>query len=153
MGEGSDLDGWGHVDQAILSLDDDVFARALDAVARYQRRQDYEEEPEGEHDSRGWWMPAPEEADVKRWARAPNRAFPHAYLVACRSLRHCDALAGADRPTTVLVKYWMRGLVERWGPHAPDPTAYRSALGLQWALDGDAEVQDRTPSVRRRPRL
>jgi len=140
------------INQSILHMEDDRFARASRALARYERRQARTEEPAGGLDRQGRWQPAPTERSVVvERARMPNRAFAYAFRMVCRSLEHCEALEGADRGATVLVRYWVKALERLTGERMPDPNAYRMALQLEQTVQ---VVSSNGPDSKpRRPRL
>lgn len=90
------------------------------------------EEPAGGLDRQGRWQPAPAERSVVvERARAPNRSFAYAFRMACRSLEHCEALEGADRGATILVRYWVKAIERLTGERMRDLGAYRMALQLE----------------------
>ena len=146
----SGASGRSPLEEAVLAMDDDRFDRALAAWSRCLRRRDRTELPDGDYDDEHCWHPHPHEhSRVVERMRPPTRSFPQAYLVACRSLEHCEALEGADRAATLMVRYWI-DMVECRLRRAPDdPRAYRLALKLE------RQVEVYAPGIRpgRRPRL
>jgi len=131
-------------------MDDDVFARALNACLRYRRRQARTEQPKGHRTANGRWWPSPEEGlDVVGHARAPTNDFPDAYRMHCRNWRHCEALAGADRSSTMWVDHWLAELKQHFGKEPSDPAALREAAKLAQCLD----AMPPAPKPPRRPRL
>lgn len=140
------------INQSILHMGDDRFARATRALARYERRQSRTEEPAGGLDRQGRWQPAPaEQSVVVERARAPNRAFAYAFRMVCRTLEHCEALEGADRGATVLVRYWVKALERLLAVPIADPGAFRLALRLEQTMQ-TARLKGLEQS-RPRPRL
>jgi hypothetical protein len=146
--------GEGHshspLEEAVLAMDDDRFDRALAAWSRCLRRRSRTERPEGDYDDEHCWHPHPHEHSVVvERMRPPTRSFPQAYLIACRSLEHCEALEGADRGATLTVRYWLEMVECRLRQTPQDPRAYRLALKLERQVD--AHAPGALPA--RRPRL
>lgn len=138
------------LEEAILTMDDDRFDRALAAWLRCRRRRDRVEWPEGRYDEQNRWFPAPHEhSAVLDLVRPPTPSFPRAYLIVCRSLAHCEALEGSDRGSTLLVRYWLDSVECRLRRLPEDPRAYRLAVKLE------REVESSAPESRpaRRARL
>jgi hypothetical protein len=130
-----------------MALGDEVFERALAAWERCERRRIHRELPEGQYDAHRCWQPSLSEVtDIVREGRAPNRAIPEGYRLACRSLEHCAALEGARYGDALLVKYWVREIETMREPPS-DVRAYRSALQLRQLLDaGPASLVPRRRS-------
>jgi len=79
--------------RAILSRSKDPTARA---AVRYLRRRDRQEHPKGETDPGGrWWPDGTEHLDETEY-RTPSRKWPWSLMIACRTVKHCAALEGAD---------------------------------------------------------
>lgn len=74
----------------------------------YASRRERRSHPEGKFDDAGRWYPsACEDMDgFSGSIRSPSRAWPHSYMLAARTKKHCSALvrlalAGADTPPDV----------------------------------------------------
>jgi hypothetical protein len=79
---------------------------AIDALRRWRRRQDRAEHPDGEFDSAKRWYPTRAE-NVDRftsYTRSPSHAWPYSYMLAARSLSHCEALDGADHDVVLALR-------------------------------------------------
>lgn len=142
--------GGSPLEQAILCMDDDRFDRGLAAWLRCLRRRNRVERPEGYYDDENRWFPhAHEHSTILDKVRPPTRSFPQAYLIVCRSLEHCEALEGADRASTLLVRYWLELVECRLRSPPQDPRAYRLALKLEQQVRANAPMK----RLVRRPRL
>lgn len=118
----------------ILKLDEAQFERAIAAIARYQRRQERTEHPEGEFDSGGRWYPSlRENHGVTQHIRPPSLTYPNSLMLACRSLRHCEAIEGADHRVTLLVQRWIKHLESTHAGEQIDPRVHREAAKLEVA--------------------
>jgi hypothetical protein len=113
--------------------------KALNALARYDRRQARIERPEGKSDNGGRWYAHGRDADALANVREPSRSWPLSQLKACASLAHCERYEDADHATVLAV----RRALKAKGLSANDPAA-REAFGLP-ALEGETgEQQGRT---------
>lgn len=89
----------------IAARDDGALIPAVQALDTYELRKSRDEHPEGEFDNAGRWYPsARENCGVTRWARPPSQAWPYSYLIACRSLDHCERLYDADHDVVLAVR-------------------------------------------------
>lgn len=93
----------------ILDAGTPEIRNALDALARYDRRQGRigsKEYPDGQRDKGGRWYPsAAEDADdIRGCFRPPSAAFPMSYFKACFSLSHCEALEEADHRVVLSIR-------------------------------------------------
>ncbi len=79
---------------------------AFQAYARWLRRQERTEHPAGKFDKAGRWEPSTsEDCDgFTSHTRTPSRAWPYSYLLAARSLEHCEALSGADHDDVLMLR-------------------------------------------------
>ena len=79
---------------------------AFQAYARWLRRQERTEHPTGKFDKAGRWEPSTsEDCDAfTSHTRTPSRSWPWSYMLAARSLQHCEALDGADHDDTLLLR-------------------------------------------------
>ena len=79
---------------------------AFQAYARWLRRQERTEHPAGKFDKAGRWEPSTsEDCDgFTSHTRTPSRAWPYSYLLAARSLEHCEALSDADHADVLMLR-------------------------------------------------
>jgi hypothetical protein len=79
---------------------------AVDALSRYERRQLRDEHPEGAFDRAERWYPTAREdgGHISGCIRPPSRARPYSYMLACRSLSHCEDLESADHELVLDVR-------------------------------------------------
>lgn len=79
---------------------------AFAAHARWARRQARTEHPDGKFDGARRWVPsAGENIDgFTSQVRTPSRAWPMSYMLAARSLGHCEALEGAQHEDVLTLR-------------------------------------------------
>jgi len=79
---------------------------AFAAQARWARRQARTEHPDGKFDGARRWVPsAGENIDgFTSQVRTPSRAWPMSYMLAARSLGHCEALEGAQHEDVLTLR-------------------------------------------------
>ena len=78
---------------------------AFRAYARWLRRQERAEHPQGKTDGHRWYPSEAENCDgFTRWTRSPSRSWPWSYMLAARSLSHCESLDDADHDDTLLMR-------------------------------------------------
>ena len=79
---------------------------AFRAQARWLRRKERTEHPDGRFDKAGRWYPSKDENcdDFTSHTREPSRRWLYSYLLAARSLAHCEALSGAEHDDVLLMR-------------------------------------------------
>ena len=102
---------------------------AFKAYARWLRRQERAEHPQGRTDGHRWYPSEAENCDgFTRWTRSPSRSWPWSYMLAARSLSHCETLDDADHDDTLLMR--RAGLFAGlgWGTSDADAKAQAEAV-------------------------
>lgn len=107
------------------------FAAAVRAYITWQRRQERYEHPEGTFDSKRRWYPSRAENldGLTDLVRSPSARYPFSYMLAARSLWHCENLQGLNEKTDheLVLSIRRAGIFERF--------SYR---------DSDAEIAAKT---------
>ena len=107
---------------------------AFRAQARWLRRKERTEHPDGRFDKAGRWYPSADEDcdDYTSHTRTPSRAWPNTYNSAARSLEHCEALDGASHDDVLLMR--RIGALDALDAHTSKADAIRAASEVWTAL-------------------
>jgi hypothetical protein len=98
-------------DTVALNTDTKRFTSALSALTRFSRRQERLEHPEGTFDNAGRFYPSDsEDCGVSSYIRTPSRSYPHSYMLACRTLDHCERLEDADHDDVLLLRRFFKSM-------------------------------------------
>jgi len=86
----------------------DRLANAMNALVTFARRKDRLEHPEGSFDNASRWFPSnAEDCGVSGYIRTPSRSWPNSYMVACRTLDHCERLFDADHEDVLALRRYL----------------------------------------------
>ena len=107
---------------------------AFGAYARWLRRKERAEHPGGRFDKAGRWYPSKDENcdDFTSHTREPSRRWLYSYLLAARSLAHCEALENADHDDVLMLR--RAGLLDSISEHTSTSDAMRKASEIWAAL-------------------
>lgn len=107
---------------------------AFRAQARWLRRKERTEHPDGTFDKAGRWYPSKDENcdDYTSHTRTPSRRWLYSYLLAARSLAHCEALEDADHDDVLLMR--RAGMLDALDEHTSTSDAMRKASEAWTAL-------------------
>ena len=107
---------------------------AFRAQARWLRRKERTEHPDGNFDNAGRWDPSADEDcdDFTSRTRTPSRKWPYSYLLAARSLEHCEALEDAEHEDVLLMR--RAGVLDALDEHTSTAGAMRKASEIWTAL-------------------
>ena len=107
---------------------------AFRAQARWLRRKERTEHPDGTFDKAGRWYPSADEDcdDYTSHTRTPSRAWPNTYNHAARSLEHCEALEDANHDDVLLMR--RAGVLDALDERTSTTGAMRKASEIWTAL-------------------
>jgi hypothetical protein len=95
----------------VIALNDtsDRLNAATNALSKFAKRKARLEHPEGSFDNASRFYPSNEEnCGVMSYVRSPSRNWPNSYMLACRSLEHCEDLCGADHDDVLLIRRFLK---------------------------------------------
>lgn len=97
--------------KALAETDDGAALRATcTALARFNRRRDRLENPEGFFDNGGRWYPSGDDVGCCGCNREPSRAWPYTWLQECRTQLACLMHDGALGGDVSNLRKWLRHL-------------------------------------------
>lgn len=129
-----------------LSQDAARFDSALSALTTFALRQARIEHPEGSFDNAGRFYPSDDEdCGVTSYIRSPSRSWPNSYMLACRSLDHCERLVDADHDDVLLLRRYFKTVEVS----LTDKAACQAVIT---ALVPQAIAEDRAKRAHRAPR-
>jgi hypothetical protein len=133
-------------DTVELTNDTARFTSALSALTRFSRRQERLEHPEGSFDNAGRFYPSDsEDCGVSSYIRSPSRSYPHSYMLACRTLDHCERLEDADHDDVLLLRRFFKSI-------EIDTTNKTACLAAIAAVVPQAVAEERAARAHRVPR-
>lgn len=92
-----------------LNFTPDRMGAAIKALNKFTMRKARLEHPEGSFDNGSRFYPSDKEnCGVTGYIRSPSRSWPNSYMLACRTLEHCEALCDADHQDVLLVRRFLK---------------------------------------------
>jgi len=92
-----------------LSNTSERMTAAVCALNKFTKRKARLEHPDGSFDNASRFYPSDEEnCGITSYVRSPSRNWPNSYMLACRSLDHCEDLCGADHDDVLLVRRFLK---------------------------------------------
>lgn len=92
----------------IQARDAGTLEAAFKALTTHCRRAARIEHPEGIWDNAGRFYPRGLDATVHMGVRSPSRAYPHSYMLRCRTLDHCELIYGADHGVVLALRRYLK---------------------------------------------
>lgn len=90
------------------AIEDGSLEAAYNALTTHCRRVARIEHPEGTWDNAGRFYPRGLDATVHMGVRSPSRAWPHSYMLRCRTLEHCELIYDADHDLVLALRRCMK---------------------------------------------
>lgn len=91
------------------NLTHETFRKSYAAQCRWLRRKSRQEHPDGEFDKARRWYPSEHDEEVFEYdVRKPSWKWPYSYLLACRSLAHCERYDDATHEEVLEMRKLLR---------------------------------------------